>query len=83
MAPRLSSFYISKGKELNNPLDPKSGETGNLIYNMSETYASAAGVAKHMELAAPWPGMATLVGYAEKYGIYMCVGATVFTNLVD
>ena len=32
--PCLLKYYIAKGKELNNPMDPKSGETGNLLYIM-------------------------------------------------
>ena len=49
-APRLQEFYVAKGKELKNPLDPESGETGNFLYEMSETYFAGAGIAKHMEL---------------------------------
>jgi hypothetical protein len=29
------------GVELNNPLDPASGETGNILYVLSEVYAGA------------------------------------------
>ena len=83
--PRLTSFYIAKGKELNDPMNPESGETGNLIYSMSETYAAPTGIAKHMELATKdWPGMASLPEKAEKYGVFMHVGAaSVFTNFKD
>ena len=81
--PRLLKFYIAKGKELNNPLDPESGETGNLLYIMSETYAAPSGIASHMAKAsAEWPGMADLPSYSEKYGVFMEAGScAVFTNL--
>lgn len=32
--PCLLKYYIAKGKELNNPMDPTSGETGMLLYVM-------------------------------------------------
>jgi len=83
VAPRLLEFYISKGEELNNPLDPASGKTGNLLYIMSETYAAAAGIGSHMEKGTKdWPGMAKLGEMGAKYNVFMEAGATsVFTNL--
>jgi len=83
VAPRLTSFYISKGEELNNPMDPASGKTGNLLYIMSETYAAAAGIGSHMEKGTKdWPGMAKLGEMGAKYNVFMEAGTTsVFTNL--
>ena len=80
--PRLLEFNISKGEELNNPMDPTSGLTGNLLYIMSETYAAAAGIASHMAKGSTeWPGMAKLGEMGAKYGVFMEAGATkVFTN---
>ena len=82
-APRLLKFYIAKGKELNNPLDASSGETGNLLYIMSEVYAAPEGIASHMAKGGEeWPGMKELGGMVEKYGVFMEAGAcSVFTNL--
>ena len=81
--PRLTSFSINKGKELNNPLDAASGETGNFLYIMSETYAAPEGIASHMAKGGEeWPGMKELGGMVEKYGVFMEAGAcSVFTNL--
>ena len=83
VAPRLTSFSINKGKELNNPLDPASGETGNFLYVMSETYAAPEGIGSHMEKGtADWPGMKEIGSMSEKYGVFMEAGAcSVFTNL--
>ena len=83
VAPRLTSFYISKGEELNNPMDPASGKSGNLLYIMSETYAAAAGIGSHMEKGTKdWPGMAKLGEMGAKYNVFMEAGTTsVFTNL--
>jgi len=77
VAPRLLEFYISKGEELNNPMDPASGKTGNLLYIMSETYAAAAGIGSHMEKGTKdWPGMAKLGEMGAKYNVFMEAGAT-------
>ena len=83
--PRLTSFSINKGKELNNPMDPSSGFTGNLMYIMSETYVAPEGVASHMAKAgAEWAGMPDLPVKHEKYGVFMEAGScSVFTNLGD
>ena len=82
---RLTSFYITKGKQPVDPMDPSKGETGNIIYNMSETYAAAEGIGKHMELGGEkWPGMPKLVELMGEHGLFMEVGATtVMTNLTD
>eukprot|EP00937_MAST-01D_sp_MAST-1D-sp2_P001570 g1570.t1 len=82
--PRLYSFYIHKGKELKNPLAPEEGETGEILYGMSETYVAAAGIAKHMELGQQnkpeW--FAKLMEYNKDYLLHMDVGSqAVFTNL--
>jgi len=83
--PRVTSFSINKGKELNNPMDPASGETGNILYVMSESYAAPTGVAAHFAKGpAEWPGMAQIGDLQAKYGIFMEAGAcAVFTNLGD
>merc|ERR1711933_244140 len=61
--------------ELKNPMDPASGETGNIIYVMSETYVAPQGVAKHLELGmAKWPGMKNLGELHGKYGVFMEIG---------
>lgn len=83
VTPRLTSFSINKGKELNDPMDANSGETGNLLYIMSESYVSPAGIASHMEKGgADWSGMAELGPMHAKYGVFMEVGAcSVFTTM--
>lgn len=84
-APRLTSFYIAKGKEMKDPMDPTSAETGNLIYQMSETYAAPGGIPKHMEImGANWAGMATLPQKIKDYGLLVDIGTTkVLTNFSD
>ncbi len=43
----LLSYDLSKGPELENPLDPSSKSTGNTRYVLSEVYDSLAGIENH------------------------------------
>ena len=43
----LLSYDLSKGPELENPLDPSSKATGNTRYVLSEVYESPAGIENH------------------------------------
>jgi hypothetical protein len=84
--PRLLHFHIAKGPELENPLDPQSKPTGKIVYVMSESYATDAGIAKHMELGnkdkPDW--FKKMVGYNEQYGCHIDIGSTRnFTALHD
>ena len=47
----LLEYTVSKAPELNNPLDPNSGTTGNTCFILNEYYESEAGVADHFEKA--------------------------------
>ena len=70
--PRLTSFSINKGKELNDSMDSASGFTGNILYIMSETYVVPEGIGSHMAKAgAEWPGMKDLGPNQGKYGVFM------------
>lgn len=89
-APRLTSFSISKGKELNDPMDPTKGETGKILYQMAESYVAPTGIQSHLAKFGEWRGkdgtaepgtkMKELLEAGGKYGVFMEVGATkVFT----
>ena len=86
-APRLTAFTISKGIELNNPLDPASGETGNLLYIMDESYIAKEGIGSHMALAVKemfgdMNLLEKLQELGKKYSHFMEVGScAVFTNI--
>jgi hypothetical protein len=43
----LLSYNLSKGPELENPLDPSSKDTGNTRYVINEIYESPAGIDDH------------------------------------
>jgi hypothetical protein len=49
--PKLTSYYVSKGQEMKNAMEPKEGVTGNFRYNLIETYELETGVADHFGLA--------------------------------
>ena len=50
----LRSYSISKGPELENPLDPDSAPTGNTIFVLDEFNESPAGPVEHWRLARSW-----------------------------
>ena len=72
--PRLPKFTISKGKELKDPMNPESGETGNLLYVMSEIYAAPEGIAGHFKIGEGLEMMANIMDGIGKYGYFMEVG---------
>jgi len=73
-SPQMLHYYISKGAELTDPMDPTKGTTGNIIYTMSETYVAPADIGKHMALG--WKDMDSLMGFNGKYGKFTDVGMT-------
>ena len=82
--PRLLKFYIAKGKELKDPMNPESGETGMLLYTMSEVYAAPEGIGAHFKVGDSWPDMAKIMEGIGKYGHFIEVGACqVLTAMED
>ena len=58
----LVSYDLSKGPELENPLDPGSKSTGNTRYVLSEVYTSPAGIANHWQVSAEsWSDFTAMV----------------------
>lgn len=77
--PRLTSFNIRKGAEMEDALAQSPVPTGNILYILSESYAALSGIGKHMELA---PFMDKLMELQAKYGKHLDVGSTsIFTHL--
>lgn len=51
----LLTYDVSKAPEMENPMDPNSGKTGNTVYVLSEVYESPTGLADHWQQAdASW-----------------------------
>ena len=65
----LVSYDLSKGPELENPLDPSSKGTGNTRYVLSEIYTSPAGIENHwrqsQESWSDFGAMVELLGSCE------------------
>ena len=77
-APRVTNYWVAKGPELNNPLNPAAGDTGFIIYTESETYPDVDGVDKHIALAkSTWrDGWEQLKRYNTQYATLTNVGST-------
>ena len=64
----LVDYYISKGTQMNNSLDPSEGTSGNLIYTLNEVYVEREGTSQHMEAAPSWKSFESfleLIGSSE------------------
>lgn len=63
----LLDYSISKGPELENPLDPNSPETGNTMFVLDEFYESPAGVVEHWRLAGEnWQDLDAFMKWSAK-----------------
>ena len=63
----LINYRISKGPELENPMDPTSAPTGNLIYILDEIYETPAGVPRHWQDAMDnWQDLGAIVERTNK-----------------
>lgn len=58
----LVDYYVSKAPEMNNPLDPTEGTSGNLIYTLNEVYTRVEGTEAHMEAAPSWESFEKFLG---------------------
>lgn len=79
--PQMMEYHWSKGKELKDPMNPESGESGNVLYCMTELYAEAAGIEAHMARAGEVyaEGLGKFMEYMDKYAVHREVGSTVLT----
>ena len=63
----LLDYSISKGPELENPMDPNSAPTGDTIFVLDEFYESPAGVVEHWRLAAEgWQDLGAAMEWTDK-----------------
>ncbi len=75
--PRLLAYYIAKGVEMKNPMNPEEGTTGNVTYQMVETYVDDSDVQRHMKIAPNFSGFASgkMQQYMKDYGTYTAAGS--------
>jgi len=78
----LLEYTVAKAPELNNPLDPNSGTTGNTCFILNEYYESNAGVAAHFEQAqSSWQDFPAFIEWMEKCQVTAMTAAPVFNAL--
>jgi hypothetical protein len=76
--PIILCYAVLKAPELNNPLDPESGETGNTLYGITEIYNGPEGAGAHMNLGQQRESMfSELVALTDKYCVSGILGAPV------
>jgi hypothetical protein len=65
----LVSYDLSKGPELENPLDPSSKSTGNTRYVLSEVYSSPSGIENHWRVSQEsWSDFGVMVEMLSSCG---------------
>ena len=76
--PIVLCYAVFKSPELNNPFDPESGQTGNILYGLTEIYNGPEGVQAHMELGQSRAEMfSELVSLTNEYSVCAILGAPV------
>ena len=82
--PLILTYAVFKAPELNNPLDPNSGETGNTLYGITEIYNGPEGAMAHMKLGQEREAMfAELVSLTNQYCVSGILGAPVIRAMQD
>tara|TARA_B100001063_G_C16261902_1_gene310310 strand:+ start:25 stop:405 length:381 start_codon:yes stop_codon:yes gene_type:complete len=75
-------YAVMKSPELNNPLDPTSGETGFILYGLTEIYNGPEGVHMHMKLGQEREKMfMELVALTNEYCVSGIIGAPVIKSM--
>ena len=52
--PRILHYYIAKGPQMIDPMEPEKGPSGKIVYQMSESYFAEEDIGRHMKLASEW-----------------------------
>ena len=78
----LLRYSISKGPELENPLDPASAPTGNTVVVLDEVYATPAGIPRHWQDAvANWPDLARVMEVSKNASVTTLHSGTIIQQL--
>lgn len=76
--PIILCYAVIKSPELNNPLDPSSGETGYTLYGLTEIYNGPEGAQAHMQLGQQREQMfSELVELTNQYCVAGLLGAPI------
>ena len=78
----LLRYNIIKGPELENPLDPSSAPTGNVMFVLDELYETQDGLDDHWKQAAEsWEDLAAIVDWSSKCKVITSHGGKVIQGL--
>lgn len=78
----LLIYDVSKAPEMENPMDPASGATGNIVYILSEVYRSPAGLQDHWQMAAEsWEDFEAMKGLMGQGKVTLINGAEILHSL--
>jgi hypothetical protein len=78
----LVSYDLSKGPELENPLDPGSKSTGRTRYVLSEIYSSPAAIDDHWRLTQEsWSDFGAMVEMLASCGLQTLHGGSIAQSL--
>lgn len=83
-APRVLQYSVAKGPEMNDPMDPSKGETGNILYLLSEVWAGPEDIPEHFKVAhSDWSMMSKFEECIGNFGKHVDIGSTVLTSFSD
>ena len=74
-------YFVSKAIELNDMMDPSKGNTGNIIYNVSEVHIDDEHFGKHVELGQAGIASVSFSGCLKKYSPLVTMGGRVIAKL--
>jgi len=78
----LHRYNIIKGPELEQPLDPASAPTGNIMFVLDELYETQAGLDDHWKQAAEsWEDLGAIVEWSGKCKVITSHGGKVIQGL--
>ena len=78
----LLIYDVSKGAEMENPMDPNTKPTGNTVFVLSEVYDGQAGLQDHWQQAqSNWKDFSALVDWLGKCKVTMVNGANIIHSL--
>ena len=77
----LVDYYWAKSPELNNPLDPESGTTGNILYSLNEVYTRPEGTDAHMEAAPSWESFEAFLALTGEFQSQMIMSGDVIQSM--
>jgi hypothetical protein len=77
----LVDYHWAKSEELNNPIDPSQGTSGNILYALTEVYVEKDGPDQNMAAAMQWESFQAVAGTILEYGKVMVMGGTIIHSM--